>query len=979
MFRNAKPLFLLFLFLIALPASILAQEPAYRVLDYTMGLPSNSVYNILQDSKGYIWMGHDKGLTRYNGSEWKNYSNNMNQSRALSNLEEDKYGRIWCQNFSGEIFYTDEDSLHELKKVKSIGNMVMMAFYQKQKLITTRQSRLLEYDVENKDTRIINTGSYDLNPANILCSKNNIYVFARNQNGIVKVINQKDVEFIPLPANLNPVLCMEEGNTLYAFPKSGLEYAGIYNSKGGFVSVKLNIKAIIQNVSIFHSTIWVATSEGVYAFDLGLNPKWGGKPLFPELNVSKVLMDHENSIWISTLNRGVIVMSNMEVQLLKMDKIGFTKASYFSSTDKIILGTGDNRVFEFNPFDYSLHQVFDFEIRHDIVDIYNDVQNDLIWISSDKMYGIRAGSGVVELKRQYALKDIVYLGEKTYAVAGPEGLNLFTYEGDVLNNPFSHLFLNDKSPWIDGMQLLRGTEGRAKCVAYDPISRTLYASNYRGLYVWGPGYKDVITDDGKPIYASDILIKGSRVYVVTYNGSLYFVKGKKVEKQIREFPGLAKKSISTIEAFGDNLWILYENAIVKFNIFTEKYTVIRSSDGLPNTEIKDIVVFNKQVFLATRSGIVMFPEGMPNSPVNPRLEIEDVYVNKIKTKGENNEFDLHTNQNNLEIKFSLITFRTNPDVTVYYNINGKSWIPLPAKSDRLNLAGLSPGKYNIKLKAVKVDGAEVVSPVELKFYISAPLWSRWWFILLIVLLIGFFAYSFMRFRINELRKEAEFKTAKERLEKELQLSTLTSIKSQMNPHFVFNALNTVQSYIFTNDKDNAIDYLNKFSDLTRMILDMSSREKITLSEEIKALNLYLELEKERFEDNFEYQLVVNENIAPELIQIPSMLIQPYVENAIKHGLLHKKAERKLKIEFLREDNALIVFVDDNGIGRKKSYEMKLAKPSGHKSFATEANLKRLQLLNQGRENTIDIEFLDKVDSFGNPQGTMVILAIPLNF
>jgi sensor histidine kinase YesM len=110
-----------------------------------------------------------------------------------------------------------------------------------------------------------------------------------------------------------------------------------------------------------------------------------------------------------------------------------------------------------------------------------------------------------------------------------------------------------------------------------------------------------------------------------------------------------------------------------------------------------------------------------------------------------------------------------------------------------------------------------------------------------------------------------------------------------------------------------------------------------------------------------------------------MLIQPYVENAIKHALLHKKGDRKLKIEFVKEDNVVVVFVDDNGIGRKKSQELKAMKPNSHRSFASDANKKRLKLLNQNRENTIDIEYLDKVDSYGNSLGTMVILAIPLNF
>jgi hypothetical protein len=448
---------------------------------------------------------------------------------------------------------------------------------------------------------------------------------------------------------------------------------------------------------------------------------------------------------------------------------------------------------------------------------------------------------------------------------------------------------------------------------------------------------------------------------------------------IKSFPGLEKKSISKIEIFGENIWLLFENSLVKYNYYTDNFVTIRLSDGLPNAEIKDIVVTDNTVFLATVQGLVTFPENLGNLNINPKIRVENIMVNGEKRNSDNLEFEFTSNENNIEIDFSILTYRQNSDVKAFYTINGQKWNSINPNSTRLNFAGLPAGKYNIRFKAVKPDGSEILSNEIIKIKILSPIWTRWWFILICVVVLGFIAYSFMKFRLSELRKEAEFKTAKERMEKELQMSTLTSIKSQMNPHFVFNALNTVQSFIFTNDKDNAIDYLNQFSDLTRMILDMSNREMIPLSEEIKALKLYLNLESKRFEDNFNYKFIVNENVNPELIQIPSMLIQPYVENAIKHGLLHKQSERKLRVEFLKENTTLVVFIDDNGIGRKKSQEIKASKPNAHKSFATEANKKRLQLLNQGRQNTIDIEYLDKTDGLGKPDGTMVILAIPINF
>jgi LytS/YehU family sensor histidine kinase len=154
---------------------------------------------------------------------------------------------------------------------------------------------------------------------------------------------------------------------------------------------------------------------------------------------------------------------------------------------------------------------------------------------------------------------------------------------------------------------------------------------------------------------------------------------------------------------------------------------------------------------------------------------------------------------------------------------------------------------------------------------------------------------------------------------------LASIKSQMNPHFLFNALNTIQAYIYTNDKENASVYLGKFSELTRRILEMSNKDCVPLSEEIKSLSLYLELEKIRFEDLLHYTFEVDPALQPDFVYIPSMLIQPYVENAIKHGLLHKKDDRQLWIKFIKERDCLMVIIDDNGIGRKRSAQLKRLK------------------------------------------------------
>ncbi len=201
----------------------------------------------------------------------------------------------------------------------------------------------------------------------------------------------------------------------------------------------------------------------------------------------------------------------------------------------------------------------------------------------------------------------------------------------------------------------------------------------------------------------------------------------------------------------------------------------------------------------------------------------------------------------------------------------------------------------------------------------------------------------------------------------------------MNPHFMFNALNSIQDFILLNDKVSANTYLGKFSDLMRMVLDMSNKPDISLSNELKALNLYLQLESIRFEDTLKYKITTSENLDPTEWQLPSMIIQPFVENAIKHGLLHKRQNRELSIMFNRkpDTNILQVCIEDNGVGRKEAERIKKNRMKQHESFATGATDQRLKLLNMDDRKQIQINYTDLEDEAGNATGTKVEIEITL--
>lgn len=200
----------------------------------------------------------------------------------------------------------------------------------------------------------------------------------------------------------------------------------------------------------------------------------------------------------------------------------------------------------------------------------------------------------------------------------------------------------------------------------------------------------------------------------------------------------------------------------------------------------------------------------------------------------------------------------------------------------------------------------------------------------------------------------------------------------MNPHFIFNALNSIQDYIIRNEQKLARTYLVKFSRLIRMYLEHSQKDVIPIAEEIAALELYLQLEKDRFEDSFEYEINLSDSVEKEAL-IPTFLMQPYAENAIKHGLLHKKENRKLYIDFTyyNVNQQIICSIEDNGIGRVASEKINNRKPLKPQSFSSAANEKRIELLNKTRKKAIKLHIEDKMDANDKPSGTKVTVYIPL--
>ena len=294
----------------------------------------------------------------------------------------------------------------------------------------------------------------------------------------------------------------------------------------------------------------------------------------------------------------------------------------------------------------------------------------------------------------------------------------------------------------------------------------------------------------------------------------------------------------------------------------------------------------------------------------------------------------------------------------------------------IRFRALAPGNYHLEVFALDVNGIPSEKHLQLSFVIRKPWYATWPFFILIGLVIVGAVSAVFLFRIRYINQRNAQQLERSRLMEDLRASQMTALRAQMNPHFMFNVLNSIQGLFTIGKTEKANEVLSRFSDLMRSILDVSDQNTIGLDKELEMIKLYLELEAVRFGDEFHYRVEVASHIEPKKVNVPSLLIQPYVENAVKHGLLHRKGNKNLSVSLALIDHGtmLEVRIDDNGIGREKAGELRLEK---HRSFATQASSSRLDLLNVENAHKIGVEIIDKKNENGNSIGTLVILRIPL--
>ncbi len=729
-----------------------------------------------------------------------------------------------------------------------------------------------------------------------------------------------------------------------------------------------------------NNNLWIGTYYGgIYCFLKGDISKKPCLNLLKGNAVSNIMCDGEGGYWVSTLNYGVFYFPCEKFSTYTTaDGLSGNSFDFLTTDGKTIYGTEllspylniissvdiineKSEVKKILPFNDS--NVLTYAI-------FFDKNEDALWIGTSKSFYKYKNGKYTSLNKYLSLPDSVNLPFARFAiydmVVDKCGKIWVGSNGGILK------IVNDKIYRHNSKEFFL----RVFCLIEDGENIFLFGSN-NGLYKFIDG-KYVYWGDKNPLFKNRVTsIKrctiNNSIWIATKGAGILVMVGDKV-LQIQKKDGLLSNHIKHLFIDKNIIWASSNKGLNKITVSNDNYlsSKIESfthADGLSSDEVNCVLGIDSIIYVATSEGLCVFNSNeVTTNKIPPPVYITNVKISSKDTSIQAN-YTLPYDRNFIEISFVGLTYRTAGNVMYKYKLSGINDHWVYTKSTQVLYSYLPIGEYKFEVYAMNKDGVCSSSPAKISFIINPPFWKTWWFVVICALFFAGLVWLFIYFRIKSVNKRNELKS-------QLNNYMQKALRKQMNPHFIFNSLNSIQYYILQNDKLSSNKYLAKFARLMRIVLDNSHHQLITLQEELDALNLYIEIESLRFKDKFEYSIVVDENLNINEYKILPLLIQPYVENAIWHGLMHKEGTGILTVDLQLKENIIICTISDNGIGREKAFEIKNKKNQSYESHGTKITSDRLKLINTLNNTELKISYFDLKDESGNAIGTKVEIAIP---
>lgn len=946
--------------LVIIWSNVSAQEPIhYSTAD---GLPSNIIYDCVQDKKGYMWFATDAGVARFDGAKFETFTTDDGLSdKEVYHLNIDQNGKVWFFSLAASPVYFD--GIKFIKDEKTI----IKKIYLQSGINTTLSDKCNLWLTTAWDFYKIQKNNFKIYKERFASKRNTLYVIHESIDTITFLGADYYTRYIggrELFREQTPYIFSDkyfnfidfDNKNAFAYSEDTLASLIITLDNKLQQQNAVKISGVISSIVFKNDLFFIGTMQDgikVYNKQFEHQKEFDYLKELKKYKINKLYFDKENNLWIAT-NQGVLLVGSIKNEHFTMNVINNKTEVLLVKEDerkKYIISAGyggeiivyDNinkkRVKQINPTIFKDEETKQL-LMDSIGNIYWTLKNYLFisHINSVRVEKINLSCG--------AIKNIEKVNNKLL-VSSSAGLYLFDCE-----NKKNKLILDNE-----------------RVVCAHQVENRYYYGTYKGLYVIDSSNKKTTINDKIGRIIAIIEDKTKAIWIITATNGVFSLDKK--NSSLNNVKGLVSKSCKSASIDENGiLWITTVNGISKIILNDNlKKIIIQNLDrqnGILSDQVHTALSLKDKLYIATNRGLFSVYKNFYDSLRLP------IYYNKCIINGKsmkiNKTLILKYNET-FSINFSCVAYGDFRNFITYeYRLIGlnDNWIPI--SSNQIQLNNLSPGNYILQVIAV-LNGKQIFNRnnINLPIKITPIYWQTIWFkiitiLFFLLLVITIFLLIYNR-KKRVLEKEYDIK-------RKFALLELQFIKSQLNPHFIYNTLNSIQNFINKSDKLNANLYLSDFADLMRKTLHFSSIDVVPLREEIAYLEGYIHLERLRFQNRFTYIIKVEDGIDIDNTNIITMMLQPFVENAIIHGLSASIIENpELSITFFLDKNYLCCKVQDNGIGRAAANKSEKI----HSSMSSDIINNRINVMKKNMLYNIELSIIDEYDTTSNkPIGTTVL-------
>jgi len=964
----------------------------YNFFNYSLeaGLPQSQVSDICQDQFGYLWIGTETGLSRFDGIEFINFSTDDGlPDNEIDKLFIDAQNQLWVATPKGISRYDNRQFVsfpfsNSLSLEYNINDLCEF----NQKIYLAADEGLLIFD---KDTFLLLTiGNEEANTIRTICNSGDSLLICGSKNGLYKFQNNQYLKFGYSKidtVNISDIFLRKDELIISTYGFGVLSYNFRTQLDSAYSLSTERIRAMYASPS----SILCATKNG--AFEITENETYYyslQNGLIFE-NIRCVFIDNESNIWLGTNGKGLLKLTGKSI-------LSYTKSDGLSSDAVMGIAQDHEGYYYFGTYeagvtkwkengDSSISEVFNLELKNSTIWVTVVDKHNRCWIGSsggvDCISENRLIKNLMLEELNSKTRTILFLNDSTQLFGGSSGI--FSVTNSKITKLFSNQTLDiNKMVLLNGVLFVATTTGLYR----SSLATNLHELSF--LHLPENNVKTMAVD-----FAGNLWIgtNSSGVYI-------YLRDGKTVSFALDNTDSKSNTVLAIIADSKNCIWVSTLNGVYQVQLLPESETLFTinhygRAEGLMTLECNQNALFEDMqhfIWVGTSEGLARIDPSLNDelfSFQKPKLRISGIrlfmenfdyedYKIVLDTASEvPSSITLPYNKNHLTFDFIGINLKDPEGVRYEYRLLGAEdyWSPLTATS-YATYSFISHGEYSFEVRATNTSG-EWSETNRIQVIILPPYWLTWWFITLMILFGIFILVLIFQIRIKAIKQKQE----NERLGFKNRLLFLEqqSLNASMNRHFIFNSLNSIQYFINSSNKLAANKYLTSFAKLIRKNLDSSTTNNfiVTLQEEIERIELYLSLEKMRFDGKFEYFLEVDKNIELDGLDIPSMILQPFVENSIIHGVLPVQRKGKITIKIFKEHGFLVFEVIDDGYGIDNSMNLKKNKVTGdHESMGMDITTRRIELIRKlTGENLMIIGPFQVNNEAGECLGTKVIIKI----